>query len=279
MARIEKDIFPGVMLAPFHYACFTRFIGYSEECTYTVHNSFQIILGLSGTLHFEIEKEKAVISQHAGSVFVLSPGIRHRWHSEAGKNCENFMFFCDGFDSNDSTLGNILNAKLPEIVWLFNLKLPVYDYYIEKFRHLVLHPYLCNVNVMHGLLYAFCGTICYHASQIYGSLERKEMHPAITKAMDIIRQNYRNRLTLAQLSKHCGLGPSRLSELFNKAFGVSPIQYINELRLKKASQLLKYSDMNVSEISDYLGFSSVHYFSRFFKKNTGQNPSELTGAF
>ncbi|MFZ2654878.1 MAG: AraC family transcriptional regulator [Victivallales bacterium] len=278
MARIDKEIFPGLMISPFHYACFTKFTGYSEDRFYTVHNNFQVIIGLSGVLHFEIEGEKRSISQQAGSVFVLSPGIRHRWHSEAGKTCENFMFFCDGFTETDSDLGSIFNLNQPGIIWHFELEPEEYAFYIDNFRNLVRNHDCCNSNIMHGLLYAFCGMICRRANKIYAPLGQGKQHPSLTRAIKMINSNYREQITLNQLSLHCGLGPSRLSELFRHAFGMSPMQYVNDLRVKKARQLLGCSDMNVSQISEYLGFSSVHYFSRFFRSHTGMQPSSIASS-
>lgn len=271
--KIEKDIFPGLMQPPFHYACFTRFNGYSEERFFTVHNSFQIIIGLSGNLHFELEEDQRMISNGPGNVFVLGPGFRHRWHSEANKSCENFMFFCDGFTSDGSAQENILNLKTPDLIWSFDLEPEEYSLYIDKFRKLIKEHNRYNAGIIHGLLYAFCGVICRKAETLYGSLDHKELHPALQKAVDIIRREYREKITLSQLSRKCGLGPSRLSELFRNAFGMSPIQYVNDLRIKKADQLLSSSDMNISQISEYLGFCSVHYFSRFYKQCTGNPPS------
>lgn len=173
-ARIDKEIFSELMMPPFHFARFTTFTGYSEDRTYTVHNGFQVIIGISGVLHFELEGEKRFIAQRAGSVFVLSPGIRHRWHSEAGNVCENFMFFCDGFTEADSDLGSILNVKKrPDIIWHFDLEPEMYDFYLKNFRDLIRHHDCCSANIMHGLLYAFCGMICRRANQIYAPLYRE----------------------------------------------------------------------------------------------------------
>ena len=272
--KIEKEIFPGLMQPPFHYACFTRFNGYCEERFFTVHNSFQVILGLSGTLHFEMESDQSLISNRPGNIFVIGPGIKHRWYSEKGKSCDNFMFFCDGFTGDSSAQENILNLKCPEMIWNFNLEPEEYSVYIQNFRKLIKEHNRFNAGIMHGLLYAFCGVICRKAEAVYGSLDHKELHPALQKALDIIRRDYREKITLGQLSRKCGLGPSRLSELFRNAFGMSPIQYVNDLKIKKADQLLNSSDMNISQISEYLGFCSVHYFSRFYKQYTGSTPSE-----
>jgi len=271
--KIEKDIFPGLMQPPFHYACFTRFNGYSEERFFTVHNSFQIILGLSGTLHFELESAKDIIDNTPGNVSVLGPGIKHRWYSEENKSCENFMFFCDGFSGSGPGHENIFNLNHPEMTWNFQLEPEEYQFYIANFRRLINQHNRYNAGIMHGLLYAFCGVLCRKAETVYGSLDNKELHPALRKAIDFIRREYRGKITLGQLSRKCGLGPSRLSELFRHSFGLSPLQYVDDLKIKKADQLLNSSDMNISQIAEYLGFSSVHYFSRFYKKHTGTPPS------
>jgi len=273
--QIEKDIFPGLMLAPFHYACFTRFIGYSEDQAYLSHHCFQIILGLSGTLHFELAEGKRPLASRAGTVFVLSPGIRHNWHAEPDGFCENFMFFCDGFAETDSDLGRIFNFKHTDLVWLFNLVPESYAFYITQFRELIAKTDQCQANIMHGLLYAFCGMICRQAGHLYDQVDGVKAHPALSRAVDLLTHDYRESLTLEQLSRQCGLGTSRLSELFRQKFGVSPIQYRNELRVKKAMQLLRYSDMNITQIAEFLGFHSIYYFSRSFKKHTGCNPSEF----
>jgi AraC-like DNA-binding protein len=275
MNPIKKDIFHGLMIPPFHYACFTEFRGYSEESCYSVHNCFQVILGLSGVLHFEIEGEKRIIPQGPGDLFILSPGIRHRWHSEAGSVCENFMFFCDGFSEDELELGRFFNLKRRDIILNFKMEPEKSQFYIDNFRNLIQHYNSSNTNIMHGLLYAFCGLICLNAKQLNILENQEKQHPGLNRALEIIHSDFRKKRSLEDLSKQCGLGPSRLSELFRNALDMSPIQYINDLRIKKASQLLAYSDMNITEIAEYVGFSSLHYFSRFFKSHTGMTPSEM----
>ena len=55
-------------------------------------------------------------------------------------------------------------------------------------------------------------------------------------------------------------------------YGTTPIKYINNLRMKKAKELLANSDMSISEISELVGFQSIHYFSRNFKEREGCAP-------
>ncbi|MBN2641872.1 MAG: helix-turn-helix transcriptional regulator [Victivallales bacterium] len=273
MPHIEKDIFPGLMTPPFHYACFTRFFGRNADCGFTVHNAFQIIIGIEKELHFELKDGSNIVST-PGSIFVLSPGIRHRWKSVSEGKCENFMFFCNGFEAHTSELGEFLNPKRNDFMWLFDMESEERDNYIRQFRELIREPGSCGAAIMHGLLYAFCGLICRNAAKIYPDAKRGDKHPALIRALEIISREYRKTPSLEHIARGCGLSSSRISELFRQSFGMSPMQYANDIKIRKAEQLLAHSDMNVSQIAEYLGFSSIHYFSRFYKKHTGTSPSD-----
>ncbi len=67
---------------------------------------------------------------------------------------------------------------------------------------------------------------------------------------------------------------SYLKRLFKNHTGFSIIDYYNNLKIQKAKLMLHQSDSSVTEISETLGFSSIHYFSRMFKQRTGLSPSE-----
>ena len=273
--QIEKDVFPGLMLAPFHYACFARYPARCGEGFFGSHNWFQIVLGLSGVMNFRLEAEKRTICCAPGDVCILSPGIRHNWRAGSDSTCENFMFFCNGFQDDDSDLGRVLNMKNTALA--LNIPLPPEEYmfYVGQFRELVRSHDRCGANIMHGLLYAFCGTVCRRALKCYDDLEDGGLHPALNRALELMRRNYRNPVTLRRLAEDSGLGPSRLSELFRRKFGLPPMAYLLKLRTDKAVQLLNYSDMNVSQIAEFLGFRSVQYFSRFLKKQTGSTPCDF----
>ena len=64
--------------------------------------------------------------------------------------------------------------------------------------------------------------------------------------------------------------------LFKKYMNMTINDYVIELRMKHAAYLLRDTYMNVNEAADYLGFSSVSYFSRVFKKYYGVSPSEYS---
>ena len=97
----------------------------------------------------------------------------------------------------------------------------------------------------------------------------------IQPAVEYIHKFYTKELIDTQnLAKLCGISYDYLRQLFKKFYGVSPIKYINELKLKRAKELLSSGMYSVSEAAYNSGFSDLSHFCRFFKANTGVLPSE-----
>ncbi|WP_413375000.1 helix-turn-helix domain-containing protein [Alkalihalobacillus sp. 1P02AB] len=80
-------------------------------------------------------------------------------------------------------------------------------------------------------------------------------------------------LSVSDMAQRANLSPSRFSAIFKKKFGISPYQYLLNLRIKHAKELLKTSQHSLEDITVYCGFSDVHHFSKSFKKNVGESPS------
>lgn len=85
------------------------------------------------------------------------------------------------------------------------------------------------------------------------------------KITQYIYQNYASPISLEDLAKEAFVSKSTLIRSFKLAFDTTPIKFINSVRLKKAKALLLNTDSCVSEISEMVGFQSLHYFSRVFK--------------
>lgn len=87
-----------------------------------------------------------------------------------------------------------------------------------------------------------------------------------------IDKNIENIATLDDLSDHMHINKSTLTDIFKKIFGMTPMRYVIHRRMEKAKELLLYSDLSISEISEKLGFSSIYYFSKAFKEREGLSP-------
>ncbi|WHY67648.1 MULTISPECIES: response regulator transcription factor [Bacillaceae] len=97
----------------------------------------------------------------------------------------------------------------------------------------------------------------------------------IVNALQIIHQEYSEKLTLNYLASKIHINPAYLSRKFHEEVGMGFSEYLNEYRLKEAQKMLiNHPDLSISTISERCGFNSQHYFSQIFRKITGQSPSD-----
>ncbi len=81
-------------------------------------------------------------------------------------------------------------------------------------------------------------------------------------------------LSLEHVCNYFFIGKSQLSSMFRERMGESPMQYYANLKVTEAKKLLREDNLSVSQITDILGYSGIHNFSRAFKKATGFSPTE-----
>ena len=86
--------------------------------------------------------------------------------------------------------------------------------------------------------------------------------------------NLSENITLDELSMATGFSLSTIKRIFQSQAGCGALHYFIKLKIKEAKRLIKETDMSITEISEKLGFSSIHYFSRIFKNITGVSPSQ-----
>jgi AraC family transcriptional regulator of arabinose operon len=94
----------------------------------------------------------------------------------------------------------------------------------------------------------------------------------VRRAMNYLAENITAPFALRGLAAHCGLSVSRLSHLFREQTGISPQRHAEELRLTHARQLLRHTNLRVSEIAAATGFGDPFYFSKRFRRATGTSP-------
>ncbi len=82
------------------------------------------------------------------------------------------------------------------------------------------------------------------------------------------------QLTIEEICNKFSISRSSLQALFKNNIGTAPKQYISDLKLNKSKLLIKESIYTISEISNMLGFTSIHYFSRKFKQQFGITPTD-----
>ena len=117
---------------------------------------------------------------------------------------------------------------------------------------------------------------------VYLSLKNGSTNQKIYRAdqfdmlVGYMRSRVREDISLNDISKACSMSVSKVKLIFKEQCGVSPIAYFISLKIDEAKRLIAETPMNFTQISEYLGFTSAHYFSKLFKKKTGMTPSEYS---
>ena len=97
----------------------------------------------------------------------------------------------------------------------------------------------------------------------------------ISRAIAYLENNYDNPgLTNAELAKQCNISEVYFRRIFEKQYKMTPKQYIVNVRINKAKQLLVENSLKINAVAEHCGFSNQYHFCRVFKKKTGLTPTE-----
>lgn len=138
-------------------------------------------------------------------------------------------------------------------------------------HHLDLMNNIENLLYANFRFYSFLGTF---RLTVFNYM-KKGAENIIEQCIQLMKQKLDQHLTLADLSKEMSLSASYLSALFKEKTRYSPIQLFTSLRMQKASQLLKETQLTVKEIAGELGYPDPYAFSRSFKLVMGVSPKKF----
>lgn len=91
---------------------------------------------------------------------------------------------------------------------------------------------------------------------------------------EYVSENYKNKIAIADLARVLFLSEGHFCRFFKRCVGISAIEYLNVFRVGKAEELLRDTEMSVTEIALQAGFEDANYFTRLFKRITGHTPTE-----
>lgn len=106
------------------------------------------------------------------------------------------------------------------------------------------------------------------------SVDRTRVSINLRRAIGFIRANYKEKITLTDLCRAAAVSPQQMIRYFKSELSATPGRYINEVKIDRAKELfLTHPDLSVAEIASELGFPDPQYFTRLFKKLSGETPT------
>ena len=133
---------------------------------------------------------------------------------------------------------------------------------------------LCRARVTELLVY-LSRNYAVESVAAKDTVQRRRDLERLQPALEYIEQNYAERISVAQLAGLLCLSPDRLGHLFRDGVGQAPLQYINEIRLRKAMNLLKTEEYTVTEVAQAVGFFDYNHFGRLFRRRYGCTPNQV----
>lgn len=114
----------------------------------------------------------------------------------------------------------------------------------------------------------------HQESVVMKSVKLKQDEETFQHIVTYMEAHLSDSLSIEQICHDNLLGKSQLQKLFRSKCGCGIIDYFSRLKISRAKELIREKNLNFTQIADALGYTSIHYFSRQFKKITGMSPSE-----
>jgi AraC-like DNA-binding protein len=229
---------------------------------------YQINYITEGSGTFETSEDQFQVVP--GSIFILRPGMWHRYKPElkTGWN-EHYI----GFNGDFCT-------KLFQEGFFQAGKPVIYVGFQESLLSLFFEVIQSVKEEKTGHQQVSAATTILLLSKILSVIRNQEfagksIERTIRKACLYFRENLNTNVNIEKLASDLNVGYSYFRQMFRKYTGISPTQYHLSLRIQKAKDLLVSSDLSFKEIAIELGFESYFYFSRIFKDKTGDSPQEF----
>ncbi|MEK4237353.1 response regulator [Paenibacillus sp. FSL H7-0714] len=100
-------------------------------------------------------------------------------------------------------------------------------------------------------------------------------HPEVNRVIQYMLEHFKENIKIADLAKLVSINVDYLSTVFGKKTGLTPIAYLQNIRIEQAKRLLLHSKLNMGEIAFQTGFADDAYFIKVFKRMVGQTPSSF----
>ncbi len=239
------------------------------------HLYWEITYVDTGELIIELDNQEFVLQ--AQELMIYLPGQYHKQRVKAGSSCSylTIMFDMKIKSTDVERLRNqIFKCTQPmhQLVANFIKNTDLLETRNLPYASDLMVSYLQELIIM-MIQYEILNVA---STNIYSSpVQNKFETEMIDEIRNYILKEIYSPISVEDICNHFGISRSTLQSLFKKHLNVPPKQFINDLKMKRAREVISEEFLPITEVAIKLGFSSIHYFSRKFKKDFGITPSEF----
>lgn len=230
------------------------------------HDFIELFYIVQGEGSFIVSNQEYQVEKN--DLVIINPNVNHTEKSSDDDSMEYITLGFDGvsFNKKDSDLKeNIIIYQDDRVEILFLIR-----FLLDELKKDDPQVFYIGQNILEMIILKLNQ---YQTIQAQVSSNQK-INSTIYEVKKYIDLNYSDPISLDDLAKFSHLNKYYLSHSFKEETGVSPIQYLNETRIKNAKILLESSNYSISEVARFTGFSSQSFFSQRFKEITDFSPSQ-----
>ena len=258
------------------------------------HKEVEILYFFGGDFRLEINMEQFFV--HSEALYFINPGELHSIFTEnevsSGEDAIVFSLGILNFDSYDAVQTQLIQP-IQNGTLLFPRRLlpsheefvPVRDAFLETVRSFN-HPLNEDMPLQYGAVTDDLTNQLFIKSsllRILAILSGSQLFTPIGKNQDkrveeiktvltYIKENYKDKIYIQDLAKQVNMNSQYFCRFFKKSIGRSPMEYVNDYRLKQSLRLLKETDLSITEVCMECGYNNLGNFLRSFKRYTYTTP-------
>ncbi len=251
------------------------------------HDFYEMGLITQGRAYHKTLSGKRRIKK--GSLVFVKPRVPHGYAVDEKQKVINFIFskqflsgidsFCSGSGSKEQfRFSSLFDVHSSRPLQLKPDEFILCDQIISRIRTELDKKEKYCFAMVRSLFAELCVSLM-RSEQKSGSLaeqsKESESDRRIEKTIRYIEENYSEKLSLDEIAVCASYSPAYMSNFFKKQTGYALFEYINEVRIQKACDILRNTDRTVLEVAYEVGFNSISLFNRTFKKLRGTTPRDF----
>ena len=228
------------------------------------HHFTELLFVVSGEGSFSFNQEQSPLRR--GDLVIIPPYTEHTERSSQNHPLEYYVLGIDGISFLSQK-----DRECAQVFCNFEHDPSIHELFRQMLYEIRTAQYGSQTICQH-LLEILILKIIRSQQLIPVSINSIRMTKECAQIKEYLDSNYAEQITLDTLTGLTHMNKYYMVHSFTKYAGLSPIQYLNQTRLKRAQHLLKNTNYSISDIASSTGFSSQSYFTQIFRKNFNMTP-------
>ena len=228
------------------------------------HHFTELLFVVSGEGSFSFNQEQSPLRR--GDLVIIPPYTEHTERSSHIHPLEYYVLGIDGISFLSQK-----DRECAQVFCNFEHDPSIHELFRQMLYEIRTAQYGSQTICQH-LLEILILKIIRSQQLIPVSINSIRMTKECAQIKEYLDSNYAEHITLDTLTGLTHMNKYYMEHSFTKYAGLSPIQYLNQTRLKRAQHLLKNTNYSISDIASSTGFSSQAYFTQIFRKNFNMTP-------